>query len=231
MRIFEGATLGHCCRLCKLSCIVCRAFIARSSDICSRFCAGETVAEKSSQPFGHPSSLASVRVISCHGPWLKDLLLLTCHRRTQQACAHTWAPYTSAGLETNERPRQAERRKPGVKMRKATVCSETSTLARQCVAPITAWRLEFQGTTACAALSFSLGASLFLASFCVCFVQRCEFHVEEWDSVGVPSCRGSSQWTNGCVDNKSGFGEEDDSNTGEVSERELVLVFVSCEAR
>ena len=47
--------------------------------------------------------------------------------------------------------------------------------------------------------------------------------VEEWNSVEVPSCRGSSH---GCVDNRSGFGEEDDSNTGEVSERELVLVFV-----
>ena len=27
------------------------------------------------------------------------------------------------------------------------------------------------------------------------------------------------------MDNRSGFGEEDDSNTGEVGERELVLVF------
>ena len=35
------------------------------------------------------------------------------------------------------------------------------------VAPITAWRLECQGTSACAALSSSLGASLFLASFFV----------------------------------------------------------------
>ena len=49
--------------------------------------------------------------------------------------------------------------------------------------------------------------------------------VEEWNSVEVPSCRGSSQWINGCVNNRSGFGEEDDSNTGEVGERELVLVF------
>ena len=31
-------------------------------------------------------------------------------------------------------------------------------------------------------------------------------------------------WTNGCVDNKSGFGE-DDNNTREVGGRELVLVF------
>ena len=30
---------------------------------------------------------------------------------------------------------------------------------------------------------------------------------------------------NGCVDNRSGFGEEDDSDTGEVGGRELVLVF------
>ena len=35
------------------------------------------------------------------------------------------------------------------------------------VAPITAWRLNCQGTGACAALSSSLGASLFLASFFV----------------------------------------------------------------
>ena len=46
----------------------------------------------------------------------------------------------------------------------------------------------------------------------------------EWNSVEVPSRRGSSQWINGCVDNRSGFGE-DDSNTREVSERELVLGF------
>ena len=49
--------------------------------------------------------------------------------------------------------------------------------------------------------------------------------VEEWNSAEVPSCRGSSTWKNGYVDNKSGFGEEDDSNTEEVGERELVLVF------
>ena len=48
--------------------------------------------------------------------------------------------------------------------------------------------------------------------------------MEERNSVEVPSCRGSSQWINGCVDNRSGFGEEDDGNTGEVGERELVLV-------
>ena len=36
---------------------------------------------------------------------------------------------------------------------------------------------------------------------------------------------GSSQWISGCVDNRSGFGEKDDSNTGEVGGRELVLVF------
>ena len=49
--------------------------------------------------------------------------------------------------------------------------------------------------------------------------------MEEWKSVEVPSCRGSSQWTIGHVDNKSGFGEEDDNNTREVVERELVMVF------
>ena len=49
--------------------------------------------------------------------------------------------------------------------------------------------------------------------------------MEEWNSVEIPSCRGSSQWISGYVDNKSGFGEEDDSTTGEVGERELVLVF------
>ena len=41
----------------------------------------------------------------------------------------------------------------------------------------------------------------------------------------IPSRRGSLLWISGCVDNKSGFGEEDDNNTGEVGERELVLVF------
>ena len=43
--------------------------------------------------------------------------------------------------------------------------------------------------------------------------------------VQVPSCRGSSQWIIGHVDNRSGFGEEDDSNTGKAEEREPVLVF------
>ena len=49
--------------------------------------------------------------------------------------------------------------------------------------------------------------------------------MEEWNSVEVPSRRGSSQWTSGCVDNSSEFGEEDDSNTREVGGREPVLVF------
>ena len=44
---------------------------------------------------------------------------------------------------------------------------------------------------------------------------------EEWNSAEAPPCRGSSQWIDGCVDkSRSGFGEEDDSNTGEVGERE-----------
>ena len=43
---------------------------------------------------------------------------------------------------------------------------------------------------------------------------------------------GSSQWTNGCVDNRSGFGEEDDSKTGEVGEKEnLCWCSVYCEAQ
>ena len=50
-------------------------------------------------------------------------------------------------------------------------------------------------------------------------------YVEECNSVEVPSCHRSPQWINGCVDNRSGFGEEDDSNTGELVEKELVLVF------
>ena len=48
--------------------------------------------------------------------------------------------------------------------------------------------------------------------------------MEEWNSAEVPSCRGSSQWINEYVDNRSGFGEENDGNTGDVGERELVLV-------
>ena len=49
--------------------------------------------------------------------------------------------------------------------------------------------------------------------------------MEVWNSVEVLSSRGSSQWINGCVDNTSGFGDEDDSNTREIGEREIVLVF------
>ena len=44
-------------------------------------------------------------------------------------------------------------------------------------------------------------------------------------SVDVPSCSGSSQWIIGYVDNGSGFGEEDDNNTGEVEERDGEEVF------
>ena len=39
-------------------------------------------------------------------------------------------------------------------------------------------------------------------------------------SVEVPSCREFLQWIIGYVDNRSGFGEEDDNNTGEVEERD-----------
>ena len=49
--------------------------------------------------------------------------------------------------------------------------------------------------------------------------------VEDWNSVEVPSRCGSSNWINGREDNRPGIREEDDSNTGEVGERELVLVF------
>ena len=49
--------------------------------------------------------------------------------------------------------------------------------------------------------------------------------VRGWYSVEVPSCRGSFQWVHGCADNRSGVGEVDDCNTGEVDKRELVLVF------
>ena len=52
--------------------------------------------------------------------------------------------------------------------------------------------------------------------------------MEEWKSVELPSCRGSL-WINGAGDNRSGFRVEDDNNTGEVGDRELVLVFnVQC---
>ena len=44
--------------------------------------------------------------------------------------------------------------------------------------------------------------------------------MEEGYSVEVPSCRGSSQRIVGYVDNRSGFGEEDDSNAREVEERD-----------
>ena len=44
--------------------------------------------------------------------------------------------------------------------------------------------------------------------------------MEEGYSVEVPSCRGSSQWIIGYVDDRSGFGEEDDNHTGEVEERD-----------
>ena len=49
--------------------------------------------------------------------------------------------------------------------------------------------------------------------------------VRGWYSVEVPSCRGSLQWVNGCVDNRPGVGEVDECNTRDVGESELVLVF------
>ena len=52
----------------------------------------------------------------------------------------------------------------------------------------------------------------------------------EWNSAEVTSCRGSSQCTNGCVDDKPGFGEEDDSDMGEVR-KNLCWCSVYCEAQ
>ena len=46
--------------------------------------------------------------------------------------------------------------------------------------------------------------------------------VKEGCSVEVPSCRGSSQWINGYVDNRSWFEEEDDNNRRDVEERDTV---------
>ena len=168
---------------CECSCIVCKAVVTRSSDTCSGFCAGETVVEEPSQPFQAPLQPCFHQVLR-HRPWLEELLLLIGHRRKQQACAHTWAPYTSASLVTKRRARQAERRKTGVKTRKATEGSEELTLARQCGQRRTHHRmaLGISGHKSCAALSSSLGAFLFLASFrvpwqpsCACFVQQYEF--------------------------------------------------------
>ena len=61
---------------CKPSCIVCKAVVARSSEICSGFCTGETVAEESSHPFQAPLQPFFRRVLPCHGTWLEELLLL-----------------------------------------------------------------------------------------------------------------------------------------------------------
>ena len=58
------------------------------------------------------------------------------------------------------------------------------------------------------------------------------FDSVELDLFGIATCRvsefrrsGSSQWINGYVDDRSGIGEVDDNNTGEVEERVLVQVF------
>ena len=53
--------------------------------------------------------------------------------------------------------------------------------------------------------------------------------MEEWYSAEVPSCRGSSQWIIGYVDNRSGFEEEDDINTREAEERDgEEVISVAC---
>ena len=63
-------------------------------------------------------------------------------------------------------------------------------------------------------------------------ILRIDQNPVELDPLGLISCGGVEfrrstipPLINGCVDNRSGFEEEDDSNTGEAGERELVLVF------
>ena len=53
---------------CKWSCNMCRAFVTRSSETCSGFCAGEAVAEESSHPFQallHPCFQRTGSVLTC----------------------------------------------------------------------------------------------------------------------------------------------------------------------
>ena len=62
--------------------------------------------------------------------------------------------------------------------------------------------------------------------------QDVDHDVEEWCSEKLPSCRSSLQWMNGVGDNRSGLVVEEDKNTGEVGERDFVLVFrVRCGAK
>ena len=69
-----------------------------------------------------------------------------------------------------------------------------------------------------------------VAVLIVCCVncRRCVvFSVEEGYFVEVPSCRGSSQWIIGHVDNSSGLGEKD-NNTEEVEREGEEVLSVAC---
>ena len=51
---------------CKCSCIMCKAFVTRSSETCSGFCAGEAVAEESSHPSQALLHRCFHRELPCH---------------------------------------------------------------------------------------------------------------------------------------------------------------------
>ena len=51
---------------CTCSCIMCTAFVTRSSETCSGICAGEAVAEESSHPFQASFHPCFHRVVPCH---------------------------------------------------------------------------------------------------------------------------------------------------------------------
>ena len=74
---------------CKWSCIMSRAFVTRSSDICSDM--DGVVAEESSRAFQAPFQ-------PCFHRLVRELLLLTVARE-RQACASTGAPHAPDGLE------------------------------------------------------------------------------------------------------------------------------------
>ena len=57
----------------------------------------------------------------------------------------------------------------------------------------------------------------------------CSELVRGWYSAEAPSCCGSSQWIFGCVDNKPGVRDLDESHTGEEEERDCAEVLsVAC---
>ena len=81
--LMQLARIAFSVSACGEITVVCRAFVTRSSETCSGFCAGEAVAEESSHPFQALLHPCFQRKAPCHRAWLEELLLLMGAREKQ----------------------------------------------------------------------------------------------------------------------------------------------------